>query len=94
MVKLDNEALTIASADFYNALSYAHNNEVDRLAASGHTPAECALAGYMALRAMISRLDGPVNSVLAPESWEAVETIIRIMCEQAGHLQPSPTVKA
>lgn len=89
---LDNEALAIASADFYNALSVVHNSEVDRLAKEGNSAGQCALAGYMALRTMLHRLEGPVNAVLVPESWAAIETIIRIMCEQAGQ-GPAARVK-
>lgn len=83
------------AVEMFNNVGEAHNLEVDRLCtAVGLPPNRVALASYVALRVMLARLEGRIETILAVESREAVETIIRIMASGGVDRTPPPVASA
>ena len=94
MEALTPTAITLAAADMFNALSRAHNAQIDAFTAEGYSRDQAILASYLALRVMFERFEGPAKGAVS-QGWETIEAIAQAMHSQIQNSEATqPEAKA
>lgn len=79
---LKTEDVAELAIEMFNKIGPAHNDCVEQFGKQGVSPTYAAIASYIALRAMISKFEDSLKSIVDPDGWKAIELVIRVMSQR------------
>lgn len=66
-------------ADLYDAVQTAHNAGVERIGSTGVPAGRILIASYLVMKLAFERLEAHALEHVAPESWPALDAMLRAM---------------